>query len=191
VQREDAVERPDDRDVLAVVEREAPDRRPARALQRRVQQPIGVLGLLTRTDEVRLLIEDRIDVGRADEVVDLDDVARAPRRRLDLVLLQDHVLARGDLVALHDLLVGDLLVLLRAEPPVLDARPVLEVNLVEVDRLGLRRRVQLHRDMHDPDGQRPVPDRPRHRGAHPNFRGAGTAMSTGPRTIPLRAEPSS
>ena len=46
VQREHAVERPDDRDVLAVVEGEAPDRRPARPLERVVQQPVGVLGLL-------------------------------------------------------------------------------------------------------------------------------------------------
>ena len=67
--------------------------------------------------------------------VDLDDVARAAGGRLDLVLVEDHVLTRGDLVALHDLLVGDLLVLLRAEAPVLDARPVLEVDLMEVDRL--------------------------------------------------------
>ena len=102
------------------------------------------------------------------EVVDLDHVAGAAGRRLDLVLVEDDVLARGDLVALHDLLVGDLLVLLRAEAPVLDARPVLEVDLVEVNGLGLGRRVQLHGDVHDPDGDRPVPDRPRHRcGSYP------------------------
>ena len=47
------------------------------------------------------------------------------------VLLEDDVLAVGDLEALDDLLVGDLLVLLGAEAPVLDGRAVVEVDLAE------------------------------------------------------------
>ena len=67
--------------------------------------------------------------------------------------------AVGELVALDDLVVGDLLVLLRADLAVLDARAVGEVHLVEVDALGLGRRVDLDRDVDEPEGDRAVPDR--------------------------------
>src|SRR4029453_12351760 len=63
-----------------------------------------------------------------------------------------------DLVALDHLVVGDLVVLLRTDPPVLDPGAVPGVHLIEVHALRLGGRVQLDRHVHEPEGDRAVPD---------------------------------
>lgn len=53
---------------------------------------------------------------------------------------------------LDDLVVRDLLILVHAEPAVLDATAVGQVHLVEVDALRCRRGVQLDGDGDVPEG---------------------------------------
>ena len=62
-------------------------------------QPVRVL-VVARADVVGLLEEDRVDLGGVDELGQLDDLAAVARRGLDLVLVEDDVLALGELVAL-------------------------------------------------------------------------------------------
>ena len=94
-----------------------------------MKQAVGVL-VVARSDVVVLLVEDRIDLIGVHELLDVDDLAPVARRGLDLVLLENDVLIRLDLIALDDLLVRDLAILLGADPAVLDGRAVLRVDLV-------------------------------------------------------------
>src|SRR5207249_2709119 len=68
----------------------------------------------------------------------------------------------ADLVALHDVLVRNLLAVRRADPLHLDALAVLVVELVEADRLLRDGAVELDRHVHQPEADRASPDRPRH-----------------------------
>lgn len=118
-----------------------------------MQQPVGATTALPGTEVIRAVQEDKVDVRQRDERLDADRRAAVGGRRRQLLLGQDRVLAVGDLMALDDLLVRDLLVLLHAEPAVLDARPVGQVHLVEGDALRCRRGVQLDGDGDVPEGQ--------------------------------------
>jgi hypothetical protein len=159
VHRQRAVERPDRHEVLAVVEDPAPDPRALGLRERVMQQPVRVLALVLRAEVVGLGVEDRVDLVRADELLDLDQARSLAGRGLQLLVLEHHELALGDLVALHDLLVRDLLVLLRADPLVLDPRAVVLVDLVEVHGPVLGGRVDLHGHEDARERDRPVPDR--------------------------------
>src|SRR4051812_44245346 len=130
------LERANGHQVLPVVEGEASDPRPSTAAERLVEQAVGVLGVAA-ADVVGLLVEDRIDVGGLDEVVEVDDLAAVAGRGLDLVLLEDDVPVLAHLVALDHLLVRDLLVLLGAHALVLDPASVPGVHEVEVNALRL------------------------------------------------------
>ena len=73
-----------------------------------------------------------------------------------LVGQHDHV-AGGQLVALGDVGVRDLLPVQRADPAELDPGAVLTVNLAEGDVPLLRRGVELHRDHDQAEGDRTGP----------------------------------
>src|SRR4051812_43492400 len=116
VQAENAVERPHGDEVLAVVEDPPPDPGAVGLLERVVQQPVGILAVVLGAEVVDLVVHDGVDVRGADELLDLDQARLLARGGVELLLLEHDELALRDLVALDDLLVGDLLVLLRADP---------------------------------------------------------------------------
>ena len=134
----------------------------AAAPERLVQQPVGVL-VVAAAHEVGLLEVDRIDVAHLDELLDVHHLAPVAGGRLHLVVVEHHVLAGADLVTLDDVVVGHLLVVLRADAAMLDAAAVVDVHLVEVDALRLGGRVELDGHVDHAEGDRPVPDRARHR----------------------------
>ena len=88
----------------------------------------------------------RIDLAAVDELVDLDGARRFQRDVLELLLRHLDEGVGVDLVALDDVLVGDLLAGIGVHLGVLDAVAGLPVELVERDLFGLRRgRIQRDR----------------------------------------------
>src|SRR4051812_40841357 len=167
VHREDAVADGAERhEVLAVVEDPAADAGATGLVERVVQQAVGVLAVVLRAEVVGLVEQHGVDVAGADELLDLDEPRARAGRCLDLVLLEHHVLAVGDLIAADDLLVRDLLAFLRADALVLDAGAVVDVHLVEVDGLALGRGMDLHGHVHAAERDRAVPDGFRTLGRH-------------------------
>jgi hypothetical protein len=81
----------------------------------------------------------RIDLGAVDELVDLDGARRFQRDVLEFFLRHLDEGVGVDLVALHDVLVGDFLAGVGIDLGVLDAVAGLPVELVEADLLGFRR----------------------------------------------------
>ena len=66
----------------------------------------GFDAALVGDEVVRLLEVQRVDLVEVDELLDLDRVAPLRAQRLDLVVLDHHVLALRDLVAADDLVGG-------------------------------------------------------------------------------------
>ena len=76
----------------------------------------------------------------------------------ELVAREGHVVVRGDLIALDDLVVGDLLVGALRDPAVAHPGIVGLAQFVEADRLARDRAVELDRDVEEPEGDRSGPD---------------------------------
>jgi hypothetical protein len=85
VELDHVVESTHGHEVLAVVEREAPDPRPPGPPQRLVEQAVGVLRL-SRAGEVRLVEVHRIDVSGLDELGEVHHLASVAGSGLDLIL---------------------------------------------------------------------------------------------------------
>jgi hypothetical protein len=81
-----------------------------------------------------------VDIGSRNEFVDLDGAGRFQRDVVEFVLRHLDVGIGVDLVALHDVVVGDFLAGLGVDLGVFDAVAGLAVDLVEGDLLGVRRR---------------------------------------------------
>ena len=81
----------------------------------------------------------RVDLAAVDELVDLDGSRRFQRDVLELLLRHLDEGVGVDLVALDDVLVGDLLAGVGVDLGVLDAVAGLPVELVEGDLFGFRR----------------------------------------------------
>src|SRR5262249_57190897 len=77
----------------------------------------------------------------------------------EVVVGEDDQFAAAKVVPLGDVVVVDLLAADRAGAPVADPAAVFRVYLVEPNVLLLGGRVQLHRDRHQPEGDRSLPDR--------------------------------
>src|SRR5205085_4978978 len=94
---------------------------------------------------------------QVDEVQDVDGPRSLGVERLQLLGRDHDVLVAGDLVALDDVLKGDLLAVLGADPLLLDAGAVLVVQLVEPDVLLRGRGEELdgHVDQTETDGAAP------------------------------------
>ena len=93
-------------------------------------------GLSVGRQIVGVVVEDGVDLRQVDEVGDVDGVGTLGLVGVQLLGLDEHVLALGDLVALDDVLVGDLPSRLLRHPPVVDAVPRL-VELVELEIFAL------------------------------------------------------
>ncbi len=88
----------------------------------------------------------RVDLAAVDELVDLDGSRRFQRDVLELLLRHLDEGVGVDLVALDDVLVGDLLAGVGVHLGVLDAVAGLPVELVEGDLFGFRRgRIERYR----------------------------------------------
>jgi hypothetical protein len=124
---------------------------------------VRVFTLLIRLQIVRLVEVDRIDLREVDELEDLDRLRRLgtdPRE----VLVGDHdVLALLVLVAAHDLVVGNLLVIERAAADVLDAPLVLLMEKVEAHVVRADRGLELDGDRDQAEVDRAVPECVGHR----------------------------
>jgi hypothetical protein len=145
------------------VEHPATDPDALGALERVVHEPVRVVAVVTRPEVVRAVVGDRIDLLGANELLELDQARARAGGRVDLLLAEDHVLAAPQLVPLGDLLVGNLLAVLGADPLLLDPGSVGCVDLVKVDGLVLGRRVHLDRQHRQAERDRAVPDRAWHR----------------------------
>src|SRR5438067_958180 len=125
----------------------------------RVGLDAGLLG----HQVVGLLEVDRVDVLQLDELDDVDGPGRLHGHGVEVLVLHDDVLALLVLVALHDVLVGNLFTTDRTGPLVLDPPVVLVVQLVELEGLLLGGRVEADRDRNESERDGPLPHRPRHR----------------------------
>ena len=85
------------------------------------EQRVGLAGTRLGHHVVGVLVVDGIDLVEVDELLDVDRVRGLGVERGQLVGVDHHVLARRDLVALDDLVVGHFLVLFGAEPLLRDA----------------------------------------------------------------------
>jgi hypothetical protein len=101
-----------------------------------------------------VVVEDRVDVGKVDEVLDLDRLRLLRVERVELLGLDHDVAVGRELVALDDLLVRDLLAGRGVDPLLADPRTSLARKLVEADRLGRSCAVELHRDVDQPEADR-------------------------------------
>ena len=109
-----------------------------------------------------MVVVDRVDVVERDEVLDLDGLRLLGIERLELAGLDEHVAVGRQLVALDDVLVGDLVAGRRVDALLLDAHAGLAVELVEAHGLARHRGVELDGDGHQPEGDGTGPDRPGH-----------------------------
>ena len=94
----------------------------------------------------------RIDLAAVDELVDLDGPRQFQRDVLELLLRHLDEGVGVDLVALDDVLVGDLLAGVGVDLGVLDAVAGLPVELVERDLFGFRRG-RIERDRTGDEGK--------------------------------------
>src|SRR5437868_1338490 len=121
--------------------------------------------------------EDRLDIREFDERLDLDS-PRLPRLHRAELVVGDHHLLTVEVVAVRDLLPGHLLVLFGAEAPLLDARVVLLMQLVEVEVEVACGRDELDRDVHEPEAERAAPQRSRHRHRLPRLASSAAIRSS-------------
>src|SRR5438132_1043005 len=116
-------------------------------LRRLRQQPIGAVPALVGAEEVRFLDDLPVHLLLGYELRDLDRVGGLLFERLQLLRLEDHVLPLRELVALHHLVLFDLVAVLGADVLLLQTRAVLLVQPVEADR-GRRLAGGEHLDRH-------------------------------------------
>ncbi len=116
--------------------------------------------LAAGADPVALLDVGEVDLERVDELDDLDDPAAVVAVELrELLLGEERVLALGDLVAFANLVPAEIAMALGAAPHHLDPRAALLVELVELGRQVLGRRVKLRRDRDEAERNFTGPER--------------------------------
>src|SRR5438132_808896 len=134
-------------EVLLAARRVLPHRHALRLLEGLRQQPIGAVPALVGAEEVRFLDDLPVHLLLGHELRDLDRVGGLLFERLQLLRLEDHVLPLRELVALHHLVLFDLVAVLGADVLLLQTRAVLLVQPVEADR-GRRLAGGEHLDRH-------------------------------------------
>ena len=141
------VERLERDDVLAVGQHHPSDRDLVHLADGFADDGEGVVAdLAVRTQVIGTDQIARIDLAAVDELVDLDGPRRFQRDVLELLLRHLDEGVGVDLVALDDVLVGDLLAGVGIHLGVLDAVAGLPVELVEGDLFGFRRgRIERYR----------------------------------------------
>src|SRR5436305_12706996 len=131
-------------------------------MERVMQQAVGVASFIAGAQVVGPVIEDRINLLLVHEVLELDRAGAFAGGGVDLVLIEQHILTASDLVTLRDLLVRNLLALLRADPLLLDRRAIGSMHLVKVHAPVLNRRMHPDRFVDPPEGSGSLPERTRH-----------------------------
>src|SRR2546428_196700 len=121
-------------EVLLAARRVLPHRHALRLLEGLRQQPIGAVPALVGAEEVRFLDDLPVHLLLGHELRDLDRVGGLLFEGLQLLRLEDHVLPLRELVALHHLVLFDLVAVLGADVLLLQTRAVLLVQPVEADR---------------------------------------------------------
>src|SRR6266550_2285159 len=134
-------------EVLLAARRVLPHRHALRLLEGLRQQPIGAVPALVGAEEVRFLDDLPVHLLLGYELRDLDRVGGLLFERLQLLRLEDHVLPLRELVALHHLVLFDLVAVLGADVLLLQTRAVLLVQPIEADR-GRRLAGGEHLDRH-------------------------------------------
>ena len=115
------------------------------------EQRVGLLGALVGAQVVGVLEVDGVDLVEVDEVLDLDRAGLLGVELGQLVAAQRHVLVGGELVALDDVVVGDLLAVGLGDALVAHAGAVLLAQLAEAHGLLRDRAVQLHGHVQQPE----------------------------------------
>ena len=129
-------------------------------LQRLGEQLVRAVRALVRPQVPAVLEVQRVHAGERHELGDLHRLGGGLLERLQLLGGEEHVLVTRELVALDQVVAGHDLVVHRAPELLLDAALALVVELVERDlRRALGRRVELHRDVHQAEGDGPRADR--------------------------------
>ena len=160
--RQDVVHRADRGEVLLVAKDEAGDRDLAGVAHRLDEQGVGLLGALVGAEVVGLLEVDGVDLVEVDEVLDLDRAGLLRVEVRELLARQGHVLVGGELVALDDVVVGDLLAVCLGHALVAHPGAVLLAQLAEAHGVLRDRAVQLHRHVQQAEADRPAPNRSSH-----------------------------
>jgi hypothetical protein len=126
-------------DVLPIGQHHATDGDLVHLADRLTDHGVGIVtDLAIRSEIVGTDHEARVDLAAVDELVDLDRPGRFQGDVLEFVLRHFDEGVRVDLVALDDVLVGDLLAGVGVHLGILDAVAGLAVELIERDLLGLR-----------------------------------------------------
>src|SRR5438309_4797894 len=134
-------------EVLLAARRVLPHRHALRLLEGLRQQPIGAVPALVGAEEVRFLDDLPVHLLLGHELRDLDRVGGLLFEGLQLLRGEYHVLPLRELVALHHLVLLDLVAVLGADVLLLQTRAVLLVQPIEADR-GRRLAGGEHLDRH-------------------------------------------
>jgi len=149
--------------VLPAPHHERRDTDLARPVQSRAQQFVDLLILLAAGGEVVGAVEvDRLDPVEVDEFGDLDRLGAAGRDLVELVRLDDHVLASVEFVALDDVGAVDFLAGALVDAAVADAVGGAALQLVEVDGVILGGGVKADGNRDQAECDHACPDGPRH-----------------------------
>ena len=132
LQDEDLVLEPQRSEMLLVAEADLRDADLVLIGECLAQQRVGLRAGLVRDQVVGLLEQDRVDLVEVDELHDVDRAAGFHRHLVEVVVGEDDVAVLLVLVALHDVLEGDLFAVLLAHPLVTDPPVVGVVELVEL-----------------------------------------------------------
>ena len=183
--------RPERGQVPALAEHDPADGELLALLERLRQQGKGPLVLALRRHVIAGVEVDAVDLRGSDELLDVDRLGALRPQPLDLLRQERHVGVGRHLVALDDLLLPDLprrrllgRLILGGHPRrwrrllapdrqrfvgigpadalMVDSLPGHSVDLVEADVSAPRGRVEAHRDVHEPEADRPGPDRAWH-----------------------------
>src|SRR5579884_3199516 len=172
LEQQRALARPDQAEVLLAPEDERADRCHSRFLHRPQEQDVrpplrlGAGGCQV----VRAVEVDRVDVLQPHEAADLDRLRALAGDRLEVGVLDGHVLSFRELPASDELLGADLALVHGAPPLLLDRRAALAVQRAERDVLPLGGDGQSDRDVDQAEADRSVPD-----GAHGLLQSSGGA----------------
>jgi hypothetical protein len=145
------------RQVLLGAHHEAGDRHLALLLHGALQEGVGLAGALVRRHVVRGVVEHGVDLREVDELLDVDRAGRLGVEGGQLVVANQDVLARRQLVALGDRLVGHLVTVGGRHLPVLDPRAGASVDLVEGHVLARHGGEQLDGDVDQPEADGTAP----------------------------------
>ena len=139
-------------------QREGDDRGALGLLEGPPQQHVGLRGAADGLEEVRGAQQDRIHLVRGHELHHVDLVVLLRREGVEL-LIREHDGLVTVLVGLVDVLVVDLPPAHLAAPLVADPPVVVVVHLVEGDVVRTCRPVELHRHVHESEGDLTAPYR--------------------------------